>query len=755
MTTKIFEAIVKYPKAILVMATLITAILLFPLAGLKPDNSINVWYKHGEESFRRYRQFISTFGNDANITIIYRNDELFTKEQLSLNRHLTARLLEMKNIKQVRSLTNLSTVKPGGVLPIPVPLVDENRTDLHALRKEITSNKALIDHVISRDGKATALALDLFDLHDTAAEEVIAEISVLLGEPEFRANQYHLLGGIPILVEMNRLSNRESVTFVTANVLIIFILLWMILKSVKFAMATIIIAVVSTLWAMGWYAGHHTLNMITGIMPLIILVISVADSVHFFWQYTLARSSEPSPKQVVLSALKGVWVPCLFTTLTTAVAFLAFLFSSIPPLQSLGLYTALGVIIAYLLTFTLLPALLLVTQKDHKIQAGKSDSLLKIPGIAELPGWTLRCRKEIIGIAGIIMILSAWGLAQVRFETDQIRYLRPDNPIRIAADLAQQWFEGIYPLEIVLRAPDKKHFFRRENLRLIRDLERDILEDRAVKTLFSPMTFLMQAQKDLSSHESRDLSFLEMIPGLDAVLSAGKDGLRRFLSPDGDQLRISVLSRWLDNRQLEDLIARIGPLVSSACEKAGLKGLITGYSVMYVDLNRRLLKSQISSFAISFSMIFVMLFLLSKKWSIAALGMIPNILPILTTLGIIGWLGIKLDVATVLIAAISLGITVDDTVHLIYAYSRHGEKDSPYLLEFVMRRVGHPVVMTSVILIGGFSVMMFSSFLPIFYFGAFVSLNVFFALLYDLALLPVLLDPLHQRRQGHGGEMNL
>lgn len=173
---------------------------------------------------------------------------------------------------------------------------------------------------------------------------------------------------------------------------------------------------------------------------------------------------------------------------------------------------------------------------------------------------------------------------------------------------------------------------------------------------------------------------------------------------------------------------------------------------MFANLNDRLIKSQINSFTISFLLIFIMILLFTRNWLLAPLGMIPNVLPVITTLGIIGFLGVKLDVATVLIAAISLGIAVDDTIHLIHAIISNQKqgKSMPDCLSIAIQHVGRPLVRTSVILIGGFSVMMFSNFLPLVYFGAFVSLNVLFAILYDIILLPALLNLLHGGKQCNG-----
>lgn len=744
------KPIFRYPRTVIFLVTLATIISLFPLARLKPDNSIDVWFHPLDKTFRDYKRFKTIFGNDANIVIIYRDRELFSEEQLELNRRLAQRLSEIGNVRDVISLTNVQGVKYQGLSIRPSLLVDEQCADPEKCLEEAVRNPVLIDNVVSQDGTATAITLELNKIDDESNEASIKEIRRILSEPGFERNRYHLVGGIPIWVEMNRISNRESITFVAINIFVIFLLLWLILRSIKCALLPLFVAIISTVCTMGLYAVHNTLNMVSGIIPLIILVISIADAVHILYTYQTVRTSSLSSREAIARVLKELYLPCLFTSLTTAVAFLSFLFSPIPPLQLLGLYTAFGVLLAYFLTFTFLPALVVTLDLNSSIPTKKSTSRKLRDWLLELPPWISRQANPIIFAGGIIMVIAVFGVQRLRFETDQIRYLRPANPVRHALDLAQQWFHGIYPLEIVLSAGEKGHFYSIVNLLPVQELEKHITEDNMVETVFSPLTFLRQAGKDLTKNEERGFPLPERNRNLKWTSSTNINYMQRFLSSEGDQLRLSVRSRWLNSKQLEELLKRLRATVEPLCSKAGLSGYFTGFSIMYVDLNHRLIKSQINSFAISFVLIFIMFFLLSKRLSLAVLGMIPNLLPVLTTLGIMGWLDVELDVATVLIAAISLGIAIDDTIHLIHAYLAHQKtgESVPESLAIALHHVGRPLVFTSVVLIGGFSIMMFSSFLPIFYFGVFVSLNMLFALLYDLILLPALLNSYDRLRHG-------
>lgn len=747
-----------HPKKWLVFIVLVTIALLQPLSGLVPDNSLGVWFHEKDSYFRDYNRFKEAFGNDANITLFYENDQLFSRQQLELNRSLTSKLESLKNVKRVTSLTNVKTIQLDGLSFVTDFLIPKTAKQLDRIEQEALANPILSGHLISEDGKVTTLILELLKDDDESSKQTVQAVKGILSEPEFAGNNYHVFGGLAILAEMNELSNRESGLFVSLMIGIAVLLLILIFRSVRFGLYPIVIALVSMIWTTALYSINHTINMVSGIMPLIIIVISIADSVHIIFDYRSFRNSGLRKQQAIQASIRKLFKPCLFTSVTTAIAFMAFSFSTIPPLQSLGRYTGLGVMIAFALSFSLLPILLFLFEKDNDRHGRKGKGSFQNKWdqrLGTLHRFIGLNRKSIL-IFGLTCVLFAmYGITKLRFQTDQIQYFKSTHPVRLGHALAQERFQGLYPLEIVIESKTKGFFYKTENLKWVHELENKILQQEPVRRTISLFNYHSRLLEIRKQNELPDVPTRVQDKILAEFVSTYPDFVSAFLSTDGSQIRISVRSRWLDNQELINLINNIENILAPMVSRNNTTYFMTGHVEMFASLNTKLLESQVSSFLICFVVIFTMLFLLARKIGLAILGMIPNLLPLVLTLGIIGWLGLKLDVATVMIAALSLGIAVDDSVHLIHSYLEKRKQGSSrdLALKFSIKETGGPITLTTLILIVGFSVMVFSSFLPIFYFGIFFSLNVFFAIIGDLVILPAILMTFKDRRVQQVGKV--
>ncbi|MES0492032.1 MAG: MMPL family transporter, partial [Leptospirales bacterium] len=711
---------------------------------------LSIWTNKDMPSFVQYEKFQETFGNDVSFGIMYKTEDIFTKEQLAINASLSDKLLATENIEKVFSLTNAENATLKNYKIVKVKKVNKNTRNMKALKKRTLADPVLADNFISPDGKATLLWLQTTNGSFDHNNLIIDSINKILSEPEFEGIKFHFVGGIPVINQITKIANKETGMFVAICVVIMLVLLRILLHSYRMAILPIMIGLSSALLITGFYVLHHSINVISGIMPLMLIVISIANSVHVVIHFKAWFAQGKSAKEAIICSLKELAAPCLFTNVTTGIAFFAFASSALPPLKFFGIYTAIGTIITYILTFTLLPAIMVVFSKglfqhEHVYRKSRMANV-----IVNLPFWVSKHRLPVILVSGVILVFSILGVNKVEFQTDQLRYLHESNQVRQSMGLFQDWFKGVYPVELIIEAPEEKYFFKRRNLRKIEGLEKQLLQLEVVNKIYSPNTLLGAFKRRLAAQAGIKFNAAQEQKGLDRLIGLGFEFLKQLISSDGKQYRISIKASWLDNAETEVLVESILALGKTFAEENKLTLYTTGYTTIYTDINRLLIKSQKSSITISFILIFIMIIIMTRKLGISILAMIPNVLPVLSTIGIMGWLGVKLDVATVLIAAVSLGIAVDDTIHLIYSFNDHQRegKNVTDAISIAMRHVGEPLLITTAILIGGFSIMIMSSFLPIAYFGIFISLNVVFALTYDLVLLPALISFTHLRKRG-------
>jgi predicted RND superfamily exporter protein len=755
------------------LALAATSALGFQHIGI--DNRFGIWFSPTDPTSVNYNRFQEEFGTDETLILVYRNDSLFTPKELRFNASLTEALAAVSHVRSILSLSTLEVPRLTPFGPVMVPLIPDRAGDRDQLRSELLGKAILRDNVISADGTATGFRLTL----DTRVEKerlaTVDSIRSLVGSPPFDTNQIFLVGNIPIRAEMYRVSASESGRFVAISAAVMLILIWLYFSSLAGAAAAVCVSVLTVLGTFGLFSAlGFSLNMVSGIMPLVLMVVSLSVSVHIIsrvdsiageaavgnaaGQRNLAEGAgedprlpeDPPPLEVIFrEAVAPILKPCLFSSLTTASAFASFLLSGIGPLRVFGAFCSIGVLLSLGLAFLLVPVVLTLGNRlpGSFGRRRRHDLGRALEGLLE---GTLSHRRLVFGGAAVALLVAIIGFGRLTFETDQIKYLHASNPIRVANRVAKEWFTGVYPLEVVLELQDSIQNRPAHYLDLLTHLEEEISALEEVAVVHSAATgirdfipeglFRPLALASLRSPENRA-----------ETEESGPRGITqlRYLNRSGTEARLSVKARWMSNEETRILMAKLDSILEPVALEEEFSFYHTGVAPMSVSINRRLTRSQMTSFLTSFVCIFLLLLLLFRSPSLAGIGMIPNVLPVLTTVGVMGLAGVPMDVATVLIAAISLGIAVDDTIHFLWAYrERRGKGESEVqALDGAIRGVGRPLVLTSLVLMGGFLTMTLSSYLPLVFLGIFVSLNVFLAILFDIILLPVLISFRFERQR--------
>lgn len=737
---RIFNWEASHPGWVISLILLLSIPLFLLCLQLRIDNSLKIWYNEKDLTYSQYSDFKDHFGSDESLIVIYRNDSLFSVRQLGLNRELTQALDSIDGIGAVESLSTIKIPALRGLRLFELPLIPTRTANYERLKARIISKPIFVHNFISADGNATGIII--YPEEDSIARSkraILADIDRVIHSDTFSANSYYLVGNIPLIEENNRISGREAGFFIFLCLLLVFILLVVYLRHILLALIPIFVALINVLWILGIYSlAREPVNMVTAIIPIIIMVVSVALSVHVITRYQKILISREKGMGSLVEALYSVFRPCWYTSLTTFVAFLAFLISDIGPVARFGMYTAMGILLSFLLSFSLLPALLSIIKIETRHK-----------GLAFVSGWvrfsqslanfTFRGRHGIIAGSILIILFSLAGMSRIGFESDQLQYFKKTKLIRVSNELAEQWFEGIYPVEIVINTRENIFELPEKYYEIFSVIEDSVSRFNGVVALHSPIVlFKSLFPADTGMHRG-------LVPS--AMSGRYKEQLRNnkflnaYITSDGRFYRISVRTSWMNNKQTLYLIEKLNNLLTTRLTDRSMTYYITGLAPMYINLNERLMRNKISSFILSFTLIFIVLIILFRNFFLAMVGMIPNIAPVITTLGIMGWLGIPLDIATILISAISLGIAVDDTIHFLTTYGqlKRTANDLKERITLTFEAVGRPITLTSALLICGFITMVFSSYVPFIYFGIFLSLNILFALLYDLLLLPALL----------------
>jgi len=743
--------VVRAPRRILLLFVLVTVPLALH-ASPPSDNSFDIWFDSGDATYRSYLRYREQFESEEYILLAFQAGDVFTAECLEAVRRLARGLERVEGVDRVLCLTDAEDVQATGDGVVEVrPLVGEriprDPAELRRIRRRALANPLYADNLVSRDGTVTAVYGVVNDRSMSLRRRMLEAVEDLARAETAASGLRIHVSGNPILdAEFDRISARDSMVFSLLTGVIIVLVLYALYRSVSGVVLPVLVVALATLWTLGLYGLlGYKLNMLSAMLPAVILAISVADAVHLMCQYNdEVLSGGLSRKEALVRTLGKVGRPCLFTSLTTAIGFGSFAVSRVAPVRLQGIFTAVGIVLAFALTVTLLPAML---------------SLIRSPRLSHraVPGgdWVSRALERalrvverfpvpILVISGLVLALGLGGVWRLKRETNAIDFLKKNSDMRVALEFIEENLTGVFTLEIVLRGPpgsmkDPEVLRRVESLRAFLQTQPEVRKTLHANDLIKEMNRVMHDGDPRRYRVPRTRE--EVAQYLLLYEMSGGEELEPLLSDDASSARISVRSRVMPAERgkalLEDLEREL-----DARFPGPVRATVTGVVPVWVQLDTYLLQSQIRSFSIAAAGIFLMMCLLMGSVRVGLLSMLPNLLPIVATLGFMGWTGIRLDTATIMITSVALGIAVDDTIHFLARFRTELPRcggDYDLASRQTLRSVGRAIVFTSIILFWGFITLTLGHFKPTVYFGFLTSLTMAVALLGDIFLLPVLL----------------
>lgn len=676
---------------------------------------------------------------------------------------LTTELTSLSGVAQVTSLTNVETIH-GSIDGLEVrPLMETVPTDpeeLAAVRDEALANRLLRRNLISDDGRYTAIVVELdpspagLELRDTTLTALGSIVEAARGPEEV------VIAGAPVVGHVFRrhMSNDLS-RLVPLTLVVIGACLWILFRRPRAVLLPTLTVIAATVWTLGLMRLAHTpLSMITTALPPVLIAVGVAYGVHVlatYWGELRAGHNRP---QAVRRAVARVAWPVALSALTTAAGFGSIAASPIRTLQEFGAFSMVGVLFCMVLALSLVPiclALLPVERWEPWRRQRKPWPVDR--WLRRIGAFSRRERLAVVGMALLILALSAGGIARLVADTDYLAYLPESAPIRQAAELFNRHLAGATSFTVVFEGSRPGRFREPDALHFLADLQAFLARDPGVDTSTSVADFVVVMNRAL--HED-DVAF-ERVPEsateigqLLLLFSFGDDAeavLRPYLNYDASTARLTYRSHLTSSRAQVALAARIGQYCKRH-QPAGVDARQTGSAYYLAASSMGIVRSQARSLGLTALVIAVLMVALFRSLRVTLLILVPNLLPIAMVFGLMGWWGIPLSTGTAIIAAISLGIAVDDTLHLVLRYrdeltprfdptasvrGRRAAQEEAMATTLV--ETGRPVLYTTVTLVAGFSVLAASSFVPVQMLGILTATTMVFCLFGDLLLLPALL----------------
>jgi len=745
-----FRLVDKWRWPCLFIILIMTLVMLFFALRVEVESDNASMVSADQELQVNYDLFRKTFGNDEMLLLAITRPHLLRPEGLQIVDRITEEISALKGVTRVLSLTNAVQLVAGDFGSEAIPLVAKPYSEHDALKitQALEQNPELSQLLLSKDRQTGVILIDL------AGDRVqqgqgIAAIEALLAT-RFSDQNLHLTG-IPLAkLTVSRFIQRDQQVIIPFSVVILGGLLLLMFRRLSGLLLPLAAMAITLCWTIGLYSlCGYALNTITGLLPPVIMVLSIATTVHLYSGWLQLAGEPGEPKILLAREMRKLFLPCLFTAITTALGLISLLVSDVPAVQLFGVFSAVGVMLSFVVNILVVPSVLgflPIPQTGRRLyDTGALRGLLR--ATAEL---TVNSPRLVLISSLLLAFVALSGVGRIENNTDLVRFLKPGATLHRDTMMIDQAVGGVNRIEFMLTRKDGKALTGLEDMTRLGTLHESIDQLQKVSGSYSILSILRQLnraemkQKELALPENGD-DLLNLFDLLE--VAPDQEFLRKTISADFTKLRLSVRTKVIGTSDTAKLVARIEQLAARQLG-AGYHLTPTGEYYQVVADSNRLVASVISSFSLSLGTVFMAISILFRSLKLLALALIPNLLPLAWTAGLIGFLGIDLSTGTAMIASVAIGLTVDSTIHYLARFQREDRGDCKEAVMRTTMATGRALTISALVLFFGFSVGGLSSFLPTIYFSVLTGITMLGAVVCDLLVLPaslVLYDAWHKR----------
>ena len=736
---KLPHLILRSNKLLFFISLVSILLLALGIPSLKKDISHRIWFKKGDPFLNKYEYFTNTYGNDDLLIIILENEnDVFTPTYSKELFLLTEKLESVPSVLRADSIANtLFSENKSNHITFNQFFPDTeslNQEFLDKRKKKINKISESINFYLSPDFKTSVIYLYLKKSDPPDYEKTINKSKEIVQKIISKETIFFMTGNSILAEAYKKAPVKDMKIILPLALFLLIILLYFIFKNLAGILIPLFHLFFSLIALMG-VQGHLniTINSVTSMAPLIIMAISILDSIHLLTTFYQSKIKKGTLRSLLYSLKINIF-PTFLTSFTTAIGFFALSTSKISPVSNLGTLCGIGVILAWPLTFCLIPFILLKLSKNSK------PSKL-IPFRANIFLYLIKNnQKKVLFFSTLITFLGIILAFQNEVNSDFKNYFSKSTPFRKANEKLEKSIGGSSTLNLIIRHEDIRtpHFLKRLD-KFINELEKV----KGVTKVLSILDIIKNARKLLFENNNSYFSIPPTKKQVKEVLFfyqlnelEGKE-LYRWAKRDFSELRINLFWKEFSSKEIKRGMEQIEFLI----KKYNLNGNLTGKALFMRGLDTYILKTFILSIGLAICGLTLLMTVLFKSLKVGLFAMIPNIIPLILGVAALSLFNKGLDVSAVLIGSISLGISIDDTIFFMTHYYRKNKvfKSSFEAVEKTLKETGHTLYLTTMILALILGLFSFASFGPNKIFGLMTSFTLILAFLFDLTLLPILL----------------
>ncbi|MDQ3100140.1 MAG: efflux RND transporter permease subunit [Bacteroidota bacterium] len=733
---------------VLLLIGLASVFFAIELRNVRLDHDFERFFPTDDPELDRYEAFRERFGNDNDLLMIAAANEpsIFDRSFLGRMDTLALELTDLPDVLSVNTPTRMEEPRftPLGVFTVPWLRVDNDSTLLQDSAR-IWRDQRLIGSFISPDGKALLILLQtLPGLSKERSDALLEDATTMIEESGLQ--DVRMAGRVHGQYWYIEKMKYELALFFTLSVILLTIFLAIGSRTLWGVLVPIGVVGLTVLWQVALITLlGRSLSILTMLLPTILFVVGMSDVVHIMERYIEALRNGIVKQRALAIAYHEVGLATFLTSLTTAIGFATLITSGIMPIREFGLYTAAGVMLAFVLSFTLLPSILLLVRTPvHAARAEKEG--FWYPVLSWLFRQVIHFRRWIPVAFAVLIGVSGVFIFNLKVDNFLLEDWAEDDPQKQAYYWFEEHFGGARPFELEVTIIDpQSSIWDLEVLREIELVEEHLRTDQAISAIVSPAVVVRSINKAFNGGAEEfhrlpeDRSEMQrLVKKMDDL--PGTEMLSAVVTSDGKKARISGRMKdeggYVHRQRNMELYRFLKENTNSELVRFDQTGM-----AFLIDRNNERLSSQlISGLAIAFLLIALIMAAVFKNWRMTLIALIPNIVPLVFIGGVMGIFGIDIKVSTSIIFTIAFGIAVDDTIHMLgkLRIELMKGKSLPYAMKRAFLSTGKALIITSIMLLSGFISLIFSDLASVFYMGLLVSLTLLMALVADLLLLPVL-----------------
>lgn len=746
---KLASFILDYPKSVISAMGILIIAALYPASQIDTNFNLENFFPKNAPIISNYNHLEKVFGQDDNIIMVgYKSDSLFSEGVLSDLRAMVDSAKTIPNIKDVESLWSAQNItNDSQSLSFTNYLTNNSlsKTDLSKVKSQLIHDPFAQGLLVNKDANVTAFYLKIASGKNTyiSRKDIISKLHHFL-EPYHQ--KYDIkISGIPYYRNQYvQYLNHEMIVYVSIATLLIILLLWGIYRSftgIAIPILLVWLTILFTLAIMQLTGGYF--EVMTSTLAPILLCVGIADSVHMISKYDdsikQGWSRERSIKEMVTTLGKATFL----TSITTAVGFGTLVTSEIVPMKRFGIYTATGVMIAFLVTIMLLPALMTIMKNKVILKKEAEDLFEPVKRLlVRINQFNKRYYKKITVGAFIFSLAMGAGMYQLKVNGKVFDELSEETKPRQNAQFFENNLAPPFPMEFIIDTKQKNGVKKADFVNRLDEFTQYLESQKEVDRATSFNTLIKKMHSVMAPEQAKKNAMPASTPLISqyALLFEmnGGDRLKSIADFEYQKVRIAAQIHDVGSYRVNKLKDQFDQYLSSNFPDA--KTSITGSTILSASLNSKIVYSLFKSIGLAFVIISLIMAFLFKNVRMVLISLIPNILPLLVTAGFMGYASIDIKSSTAVIFTIAFGIAVDDSIHYLSRLKVEMQrgKNLYQAIEATTQKTGKPIILTSIILIAGFGSLLTSVFISTVYMGLLVGVTIFTALLADLFLLPSL-----------------